>query len=362
MNDKRKVIKSEVPQYFYEESAISFIDILLILSKHIRIILIVPSIICTIAIFYVLFIAAPAYTSSAKILSGKSSSSGQMGGLAAQFGIRINPTGNQETDLLITEVLKSRSLARKVLKRKVVLETSAKEITLLQLLTNINGDSEKPLSILEMDAVDIFLNQVEISEDMTTGVIRVSLTASEKVLSYQILNILIEELGLYQQNYNKAKTSKTRKFIEERIKETEKDLVKSEENLKDFMDRNRRIQNSPALQLQRDRLSREVSVLTGVFTTLKQQYETTKIEEVKDSDYVIVIDPPEIPQNRSAPQRTKIVVFSGIFGIILGLIFAVMKNYFGTFSKKERKELSLVLENILYNLKITDLKKILFKN
>ena len=96
------------------------------------------------------------------------------------FHIRINPTGNQETDLLITEVLKSRSLARKVLKRKVVLETSAKEITLLQLLTNINGDSEKPLSILEMDAVDIFLNQVEISEDMTTGVIRVSLTASEK--------------------------------------------------------------------------------------------------------------------------------------------------------------------------------------
>ena len=85
-----------------------------------------------------------------------------------------------------------------------------------------------------------------------------------KILSYQILNILIEELGLYQQNYNKAKTSKTRKFIEERIKETEKDLVKSEENLKDFMDRNRRIQNSPALQLQRDRLSREVSVLTGV--------------------------------------------------------------------------------------------------
>ena len=55
-------------------------------------------------------------------------------------------------------------------KRKVVLETSAK-ITLLQLLTNINGNSEKPLSILEMDAVDIFLNQVEISEDMTTGVI-----------------------------------------------------------------------------------------------------------------------------------------------------------------------------------------------
>ena len=60
------------------------------------------------------------------------------------------------------------------------------------------------------------------------------------------------------------------------------------------MDRNRRIENSPALQLEQQRLNREVIVLTGVFTTLKQQLETTKIEEVKESDYVIILDPPEI--------------------------------------------------------------------
>ena len=40
----------------------------------------------------------------------------------------------------------------------------------------------------------------------------------------------------------------------------------AEENLKVFMDRNRRIENSPALQLQQQRLAREVTVLTGVFT------------------------------------------------------------------------------------------------
>ena len=58
------------------------------------------------------------------------------------------------------------------------------------------------------------------------------------------------------------------------------------------MDRNRRIENSPALQLEQQRLGRG-NGLTGVFTTLKQQLETTKIEEVKESNYVIVLDPPE---------------------------------------------------------------------
>ena len=106
---------------------------------------------------------------------------------------------------------------------------------------------------------------------------------------------MIKELDSHQRKYNKTKTSNTKKFIEERINSTKNELISAEEKLRVFMDRNRRIENSPALQLEqgRERLGREVTVLTGVFTTLKQQYETTKIEEVKESDYVVVIDPPE---------------------------------------------------------------------
>ena len=68
-------------------------------------------------------------------------------------------------------------------------------------------------------------------------------------------------------------------------------LEGSKEFAKDFMARNRRIENSPLLQLQQNRLSREVTVLIGVFTTLKQQYETTKIEEYRDSNHIIIKSP-----------------------------------------------------------------------
>ena len=83
------------------------------------------------------------------------------------------------------------------------------------------------------------------------------------------------------------------------------------------MDRNRRIENSPALQLAQQRLGREVTVLTGVFTTLKQQLETTKIEEVKESDYVIILDPPEIPLIRSKPQRKAMLLWQDLLGLEL---------------------------------------------
>ena len=135
---------------------------------------------------------------------------------------------------------------------------------------------------LEIKAVDKFIMMINVSENARTGILTLKVTASEPNLSTEINRVLIEELDAHQRKYNKAKTSDAKQFIEERIIDVEKQLMAAEEDLKIFMDRNRRIENSPALQLEQQRLGREVTVLTGVFTTLKQQLETTKIEEVKE--------------------------------------------------------------------------------
>ena len=70
------------------------------------------------------------------------------------------------------------------------------------------------------------------------------------------------------------------------------------------------LENSPALQLEQQRLTRKIAVLTGVFTTLKQQLETTKIEEVKESNYVVVLDPPEAPLFSSKPKKKCMVILA----------------------------------------------------
>ena len=101
----------------------------------------------------------------------------------------------------------------------------------------------------------------------------------------------------------------------------------SEEALKVFRDRNRRIENSPALQLEQERLSREVSVLTSVFITLKQQLETTKIDEVKNSDYIIVVDPPNLPLMKSKPNKRKILVFSFFLSLAASFFVCILLEF-----------------------------------
>ena len=64
-----------------------------------------------------------------------------------------------------------------------------------------------------------------------------------------------------------------------------------------------------------------------MFTTLKQQLEKAKIEEVKESNYVIVQDPPEIPLTRSSPKKKKSVILSTFIGFMLGIVISFLKEF-----------------------------------
>jgi len=323
------------PYYFEEEDVISLTDIMLTFARQFNIIIITPTILCTLTIIYLLFFAKPVYKSTAKIMSSSVGGGiSQAAGLAAQFGINI-PTGQSEQKWVYPEIIKSRTLARSVLKQNFDTNEFGPQKSLLQILTYGNDKPVFNQDTLEIMAVKKLLSMIDISENKVTAILTLSVNASEPNLAAEINKVIIEELDTHQQKYNKAKTSEARQFIEERIVDTEKELTTAEENLKVFRDRNRRIENSPALQLEQQRLGREVTVLTSVFTTLKQQLETTKIEEVKESDYVVVLDSPEAPLERFKPNKRRIVIMAGILGIMFGLVLAYIKEFISNRDKDE---------------------------
>jgi len=323
-----------------DNDTISIADIIVNLARNIKIIIIIPIVFCVITIIYVLFIAQPVYVSSAKIMSSSGTKVSKVAGLASQFGIEL-PTGQSEPNWVYDDIIKSRTLARSMLNRKFDTDEFGKQKSLLQILTYGNEPPEYGLDTLEILAVETFLSMITLSRDMETSIYTLDLSSSEPKFSAHLNASLIEELDTHQREYNKAITSKTRQFIEGRIIKTKKELEAMEEVLRDFTDRNRRIENSPLLLLEQQRLDREVSVLTGVYTTLKQQLETTKIEEVKESQYVIVLDPPEIPLKRSSPNRKAMVILAGFLGLGLGIIVGLFIEYVENSDDSEKKKMKL---------------------
>jgi uncharacterized protein involved in exopolysaccharide biosynthesis len=323
------------------DDSISLMDLMLALVKQIKIILIIPAVFCSIMIIKVQFFTSPVFISTSKIMSSKSTNNpiSLASGLAAQFGVSL-PTTQSDPQWVYSDIIKSRTLARRMLKRKFNTEKLGVQKTLLEILTNSERSIEHEKDTLDIFAVKTFIDMVQISEDRKSGIFTLTVSGPEPQFVADLSNVLIEELDAYQREYNNAKVSETRQFIESRIIETKKELTKAEEDLKYFREHNRRIENSAALQLEQQRLQREAAVLTGVFTTLKQQLETTKIEEVRESDYVIIFDPPEPPLYRSAPKKKKMVIFTGFLGIGLGMIIGLGREYIKILGKEDKEKIN----------------------
>ena len=143
-----------------KEDGISLMDILLILARQAKVIIITPTIFCILSIIYVLLYTEPFYTSTAKIMSSSGGGGvSQAAGLAAQFGIAL-PSGKSEPNWVYPDIIKSRTLARAMIKRKFDTEKFGPQKSLLQILTYGNKEPEFNLDTLEILALENFIKKI----------------------------------------------------------------------------------------------------------------------------------------------------------------------------------------------------------
>ena len=335
-----------------DSDKISLLDLFILLSRNIKIILIIPTITTILSVIYVKYLVTPIYESNAKVISIFGGENNSMSGIAAQLGINVSNTQNQ-VNLLNPSIIKSRTIAYKMLGKKFDTRKFGSQKYLFHILSGLDKRSDDELAIKL--AASTFIDMIETEKKGDIFIITIGSIEAE--LSKQLVESLVEELKNYQIEHTTRRNREARLFIEGRIIDTEKELKKAEELLKDFRDRNRRIENSPALQLEQQRLNREVSVLTGVFTTLKQQLETTKIEEVKEANSFAIIDKPEAPVFYSKPNKMKIVLFFGLLGIVLGIFSSYFIETFKSLNKSKKEKINKIYSILINNLNLGGLVK-----
>ena len=316
--------------YAEEEDSISLREIINILLKHWKMLIIIPTITCIYAIYHVQFVAQPVYVATAKIVpSAGGSSTSNMRGLAAQFGVSIpgGEEGSITSSWVYPELIQSRTLARAVLKRKFDTDKFGEDQSLLKILTYSEDEPTSGADTLEKNGVKALLGMIEVSKDPQSSILTLKVSASEPQLAADIATAVIEELDRHQQKFKSTRVSEKRQFIEGRIEEVQIDLEKAEDALKQFRYRNHQIQNSPSLLLEQERLAREVQVIIGVFQTLKQENELAKIQEVEETPVVHVLDPPEAPLERSKPKKKQTIILAGLLGIGFGMSVVFLRKY-----------------------------------
>ncbi|MGO8814275.1 MAG: GumC family protein [Terriglobia bacterium] len=81
------------------------------------------------------------------------------------------------------------------------------------------------------------------------------------------------------------------------------------------------IRKLPLLGVTYADLYRTTKIQEAIFETLTQEYELAKVQEAKEIPTVKVLDPPNIPERKSFPPRTFIVLLGGALALCCGVVW-----------------------------------------
>ncbi|MEA3475265.1 MAG: Wzz/FepE/Etk N-terminal domain-containing protein [Candidatus Cloacimonadota bacterium] len=363
---------------------VDILDLLLVISKHKKFIIITTLIVSVIAIIYSLS-ATKYWASKATILPAKNQTSSTLTSFLGA-GSSLFQGGLQPASTELIMIMKSRSFSEKIIKK----------FNLIEYLEIKDSDS-----LVRNEKATAYLNKKirSISLDEETGLISIRIETKDKYFSADIANYYWKLLDEFNLKNRKTKGKQTREFIEKRINEIKKNIDSLSTALNKFQKENKTIDipaqtsslielysnlisqkinnaidlsvsekflspNSPKIEklkfeqevinrkvnelefvekedayyilnlndmpdisLEYSRLLMNIEISKKVYEYLYPEYESAKIQEYKNLPTLEVIDRSVPAGKRSKPQRAKLCISAFFLAITLSIIYSVLIEY-----------------------------------
>jgi uncharacterized protein involved in exopolysaccharide biosynthesis len=258
------------------------------------------------------------YTSQSSFISQAQSSTSNISGLASQLGLTLPQGGASENPAFAADLVKSRTIleAAALSEYPVDVNGRAAKKSLLEIY-NISGGSSQSRTDR---GVKRLVRDVTVSLNQRTGLVSVGVVAPSATLAQAINQRVLDLLNDFNLHNRQSQARTERVFTERRLAEVATDLRAAEDRLEGFLQANRNYRSSPTLNFQYDRLERSVSDQQTLHATLLQAFERAKIDEVRDTPVITVVDVPSLP---ARPNSRAIVLIKTLFWVMLGLAIGI---------------------------------------
>ncbi len=255
------------------------------------------------------------YKASASLLpeTDKSKMGGmsQFAGLAQIAGVNVS---GSEISRLYPIILASETVLRPVILAKYKTTHYSDSVDLIQYFELAKKTREENID----KALRELAARMTTTYETKTSTVVATIEMEEPQLAADVLNEIIGQLDLFMRLKRINTATEQGKWISSRLTEVDKELRSTEEALKNFSERNRRVADSPELLLMQNRMLREIKVKSTIYEELKKQYELAKIDEIKNISIVNVLDGARAPVRKEHPKRatnTVIAFLLGLFGM-----------------------------------------------
>lgn len=228
-----------------------------------------------------------------------------LSGLAGQFGVDL-ATDESPSLSYYAELFSSRDVLLRLARTELPVEGSPSPRPFYALL----GFSEADLEVDPVSVYEAVRERVSIGSDLDAGLLRVHTVAGSRSLA-EALNARLLEIGeAFSNSRRQSRASAERRFIQQRVEESRRELNAAEDSLEAFHEANRSI-NAPHLQTKAGRLVRAVEVNQQVFLSLSQALVEAQIDEIRDTPVFTVLESPE----GSADVRRSPLAFAAMGGV-----------------------------------------------
>ncbi len=270
------------------------------------------------AVVGVVLLLPRTYSTTSSFLPQSKKSPANLAGIAAQFGIAVPGAEPGQSPAFYAELVKSREIMGAVVDTKYVDPRTGASGSAS--LVDILGEDRAESAPLRREWV---LNKLrrEVSADVSlkAGTVDVTVRTRFPTLSMQVNQRILDVLNQFNLEKRQTQAAAERRFVARRLEEVRTELRSAEDRVQRFMQGDRDYRNSPGLNFEYQRLDREVSMRQTVFTSLAQAYEQARIDEVRDSPLITVIEQPVVPVLPDARQ----LIVRGAIALLAGALFGM---------------------------------------
>ena len=305
---------------------------------------------------------------------------GQIGGLASLAGVELG--GSNETDIspaLYPNLLLNINFQKKLLDTKFKIEGFQDSISytyyydsvyrpsflsnlikytvgLPSLLRNeifsknqtedvaqsIDGGHKgfQKLTWAQKSKIDLLLSQIDIVPNQRNGLVTVTATLEDPIMSAQLVDHIIELLKEELVKYKSLQAEDFFQYIKELHDAKHQEFIEKQSELAQFNDNNLVLATSTA-QIQKENLQAEFDLTYSLYSSLSKQLEEAKIELIKVKPLFLDIRPISIPVHATY-SKTKIVIYTFSVLTFLMVFYYVLSFYL----KPAIDDLKLRLQNI----------------
>jgi uncharacterized protein involved in exopolysaccharide biosynthesis len=281
------------------------------------------------------FLAPPMYVAHTALIQAEPSRTSlpaSLGALASRFGVGLGATGATASLDFVEQVVTTRDVLDSVLLHRLAVDRSQtfnpsiEPRDTIDLISwfHIHDDTEaKRLDHLRR----LVLKRMNVSSDQRSGIVRLSIELRDPYVAAAFLRTVVEALNAFNLHTRQTTSHANRIFLEQRVTESKAQLNDAEDRLRTFYEQNRRITDAPALVFEEGRLKRQVDLEQQIFVTLSQDLEQARIEEIKDTPVLTVIETAQPPVRRSSPKRALLTLMGAFVGIVIGFLSLVLRTY-----------------------------------